>query len=301
LADGKDGYLYGTTLQGGALGGGTLYKIRTDGSELTVLRNFREPEPNYSVLPDLIVANPDRPVWLHSWYDKFLSHVDVASAPQAAGAWNSWNMLNQSLSGTLYRLGTYVDDPTDYRWNASIVALSPQALAIVSTAAKLVVLLLVSYAVWPPPGNQLPRHKEFLIAIRGSAIVLGMLLLSPMSSKQHFCVLVLPISVLVVDWLYFGRRQVVTIALALMIFFGMLAGKDVVGASIHKQLNAYGSLTWLTLVCLIACCEVARRARKTPERETQGQVGPQELPHHVQTTSHRIRANRLRSSAPRAG
>jgi len=56
LADGKDGYLYGTTLQGGALGGGTLYKISTDGSELTVLRNFREPEPNYSVLPDLIVA-----------------------------------------------------------------------------------------------------------------------------------------------------------------------------------------------------------------------------------------------------
>jgi len=223
-----------------------------------------------SALPDLLVANPDRPLWLQSWYDKFLSHLDAASAPQADGAWNSWNMLNQSLSGTLYRLGTHVEDASEFRWNAAIIALSPRMLGLVTLAAKLLVLALVSYAVWPSHYRHSTRAKEYLVAIQGAAVLLGMLLLSPMTSKQHFCVLVVPVFVLVIEWLYYGRKPVVGVALASLLVLGTLAGKDLVGASAHKQLGAYGSLTWMTFLCLVAICAVARGAgqRERAERST---------------------------------
>jgi len=255
-----------------------------------------------SLLPDVIIANPDRPLWVQSWYDKFLSHIDVANAPQAAGAWTSWNMLNQSLSGTLYRLGTYVDDPTELRWNTSLIALSPRALAIVSAAAKLLVLAAVSYAVWPSSSpNKSLRSREFMVALRGAAVLLGMLLLSPMSSKQHFCVLLVPITVLVLDWFYYGRRPIVTTALALLFTLGMLAGKDVVGASLHKQLNAYGSLTWLTLICLVACCDISRRARHMEHEDLASHSGARGLALYIHTPSpHRFRSNNERSTKPRS-
>jgi Glycosyltransferase family 87 len=213
-----------------------------------------------TLLPDLLVANPDHTLWVRSWYDKFLSHIDAANAPQVSGAWTSWNMLNQSLSGTLYRLGTHVDDATEMRWNAALVSLSPRSIALITAAVKVFVLALVSYAVWPTHfRHESPRSKAYLTALQGSAVLLGMLLLSPMSSKQHFCVLIVPISVLVIDWLYFERSPTVGFAIAILFVFGTLAGKDLVGTNAHKQLGAYGSLTWLTLISLIAICDVARR------------------------------------------
>src|SRR5207244_2633896 len=57
LADGKDGYLYGATLDGGVLGGGTLYKISTDGSEFNVLRDF---STTNGLLKDLTLGSDDR-------------------------------------------------------------------------------------------------------------------------------------------------------------------------------------------------------------------------------------------------
>ena len=43
LIQGRDGLLYGTSLDGGGSGGGTIFRIRTDGSGLTVLHRFSDP------------------------------------------------------------------------------------------------------------------------------------------------------------------------------------------------------------------------------------------------------------------
>src|SRR5579871_5646356 len=40
LIQGKNGDLYGTTPQGGAIGVGTVFKVKADGSHFTVLHSF---------------------------------------------------------------------------------------------------------------------------------------------------------------------------------------------------------------------------------------------------------------------
>ena len=64
-----------------------------------------------TLLPDLLDANPDGQPWVVSWYQRFVSKVDAISSPDAQGAWVSWNLLNQSLSGTMYRLFTPIAAP----------------------------------------------------------------------------------------------------------------------------------------------------------------------------------------------
>ena len=45
LTDGRDGFLYGTTLGGGPNGGGVVYRLRPDGSGYQVLHAFPAPPP----------------------------------------------------------------------------------------------------------------------------------------------------------------------------------------------------------------------------------------------------------------
>ena len=88
--------------------------------------------------------------------------------------------------------------------------------------------------------------------MEGAAIMCAMLLLSPMSSKQHFCSLLVPIAFCVADYLYRRRSWYVAFALGLVFALGTLAAKDIIGRPLGNQLLAYGSLTICTLSCLLA-------------------------------------------------
>ena len=62
-----------------------------------------------TLLPDVLFPSPDG----HSVGRRLVRQVHIQSpgrcAPQAAGAWSSWNMLNQGLAATIYRLSTPVE------------------------------------------------------------------------------------------------------------------------------------------------------------------------------------------------
>jgi hypothetical protein len=179
--------------------------------------------------------------------------VDIGSAPDVAGSWNLWNPLNQSLPGTMYRLFTRVDDLPGTRWDVSLIGLSPAGLRIVTVGAELGVIGLLLFCASPARFRGASRQERAFAALgQGGAVLCGMLLLSPMSSVQHFCFLLAPISYCCVDFLYRRRDPWVGAGLGLLLCNALACG-DVIGGHAHRQLQAYGHLTWACLITMAMC------------------------------------------------
>jgi hypothetical protein len=79
-----------------------------------------------------------------------------------------------------------------------------------------------------------------------------------MSSVQHFCFLLAPISFLVADFVYRRRDRLVGAALAMFVVCNLTC-RDLVGGKIHVTLQAYGHLTWITLVSMAMTGYVLQR------------------------------------------
>ncbi|MBN2218410.1 MAG: DUF2029 domain-containing protein [Pirellulales bacterium] len=231
-----------------------------------------------TLLPDLFRRNPDSPVWVSSWYGRFVSKVGVADAPSAQGAWTKWNPLNQSLSGTIYRLGT-----PGLSQDVCLYTLSASQIRLFTLAAYLAVLAVVFWATSPRHLCGLdPAQRAFSVLGMGGTVFCGMLLLSPMSSKQHFCVLFTPLTFLIIDFLYRRRDPIVAAALAVCFVFGTF-GKDILGRELGTLSLCYGSLTLVTLVCLLTSCHVvvsrgrALSAERGAETERRNEPAPPKM------------------------
>jgi hypothetical protein len=210
-----------------------------------------------TLLPDVLCPRDDGGLWGVAWYQTFVSKVGVGAPADAAGAWTSWNLLNQSLSGTLYRLSYPV--PASVPEVSSVNLWSPTArtLKLVTLLLQLAVVGLVALVAWTGSRPSLPpEERRFRRLAEAAVVVCAMLLLSPMSSKQHFCVLVLPISVCLADFL-FRRRDPFVAAALLTVLIGVIGAKDLVGRPLGNLLLAYGALTFCTAACLLASCRVA--------------------------------------------
>jgi hypothetical protein len=220
-----------------------------------------------TLLPDLFFANSDGGLWVASWYEELASKVHAGSAPDAKGAWVSWNLLNQSLSGTMHRLFTPVAEETESRWNVCLYPLESRALGAITIGLKLAIVGFLLWIVWPGRRRGVsPSERTFRTLGQGAAVLCAMLLLSPMSSKQHFCMLFAPLSFCVVDFLYRRHDAIVGLTLVAFFVFGAVTGKDIVGTALHCQLAAYGSLTWCTVGCLMICGYIViRRSRADGE------------------------------------
>lgn len=211
-----------------------------------------------TVLPDIIELHARPTVMFWEWYTTFVSHVDVGSAPEVAGAWRRWNALNQSVSGTLYRLSTHVTRPSPWQWDVCIVPLDTRWQRALIHIAQLGILALVLASTWRGKG-QARRPDPTGALFMGSSVLCGMLLLSPMSSRQHFCSLLPAIFALMFEIVSTGPRPAIVVAVTLLAALGSLGGKDIVGAEIQQQMSAYGAYTWCALACLGACTGASRR------------------------------------------
>jgi Glycosyltransferase family 87 len=214
-----------------------------------------------TLLPDFVFPRGDGKAWWRAWYDVNLAGLEVGGTASAQGAWNSHSILNQSLSGTLVRLFTPVQvaDPSfvlGQPGKVLLTELSPGVFKAVSLAAQLGVLAVISFGIWRA-SRQVRDSADAVVAHRlvglgeVAAIVCGMVLLSPQSSKSHFCVWLFPVA-FVVDRLTRGRRDL----LALLLFaagaiIGLLA-KDVLGRQLGNQLLGFGNVTWATVLMLLA-------------------------------------------------
>lgn len=231
-----------------------------------------------TALPDLVLPQKNGERWAMSWYGSFVSKVGVGQAADAEGAWRSWNLLNQSLAGTVHRLTTPVSpaETEDDVFDVSVWSAGPRGTKALTLLGQLAVLGWLAFVTWEPKAQLPPADpstvhrppstdatRDFRRLGQGSAILCAMLLLSPMSSKQHFCALFLPIAWCTAHVLYRRRDRVVIAALAFVFLSTTLLVKDLVGRPLGNLALAYGSLTFATIACFAATGYVLLTDRPT--------------------------------------
>ena len=217
-------------------------------------------------LPDLLFPAQDHTSWTVSWYATFLKPIKPGETAVAIGAWYPWNQLNQSLAGTIYRLVTPFPDDNPDQSNVSVADLSPAALKYLTVASQLAAGLWLLWVTRPGLTRGLPDgERTFRRLGEGAALVTAMTLLSPTSIKTHFCVLLLPITFCLADFLYRRRDWLTGAALVVVFVLGSLTVKGLLGRTAGNWVLASGSVTWCTLAVYAATGRVLlQRARTHP-------------------------------------
>ena len=204
-----------------------------------------------TLLPDMVFPNREGEPWAMCWYENFVSKVNVGASPEAGGAWARWDILNQSLPGTLYRLTSRPQNTSQI--NVCIMPLGESQLRILTLVLEALIVVMIGIAAWPRKNDsRIADHRSLVTLGQFGAVLCGMLLLSPMSSKHHFCTLVVPIAFCVVYVLYHRRDAIVIAGLVCVFCMGTLGAKDLIGDEIGDWLQACGSLAICSLACLIA-------------------------------------------------
>jgi hypothetical protein len=220
-------------------------------------------------LPDLVLPRSDGASWAVRWYEVNLKGLSVGGTADAEGAWNPHSVLNQSLSGTLTRLcsepanaGAFVVT------GVALCNLHDDALKVVRIAGSAFVLLTIAWGVLraravlkASPDPVAARRTLGLGEV--ALIACGMVLLSPQSSKAHFCVLLLP-AAFCMRRLLASRDWLLILLLLAAFVLGPLSVKDLLGRDLGNVLLAYGSVTWCTVLLLLATVRGLRLERPQP-------------------------------------
>ena len=218
-----------------------------------------------SLAPDALHPDPDGGPWIATWAERFVLKVPLGGAPDVEEAWERWNPLNQSLAGTVARL---TSDPRPDRPKHVPVTLwraPPAAARALTLAAQAAVLLWLAWCAWrpadrdrpaapftdaaAPPGGLTPGLR---CLAELSLILCGMLLLSPMSSTQHFCFL-LPGIAVVAARAVLAPGDIWNGAAAVgLLVWGTLPAKDLIGDAACEIVRTAGGHTACTLIVLLA-------------------------------------------------
>jgi len=207
-----------------------------------------------NLLPDLVHRPPDGGLWLGHWYHQLvqpLSHVDTDQ-----GAWQSANIFNQSIAGFYNRIVCDADG------NRMVSATKLKTLIY---GTDMVVALLVALALGRPlrrPADDSPTRR----ALECSAVLMAILLFSPMSSKPHFCVMLLP-GMLLARRAVCDKDMLAAVALAVCIMSVDLLDRNILsvilGPSIGPRIGQwamwYGSVSFGALVLGLGCMAAMRR------------------------------------------
>lgn len=228
-----------------------------------------------TLLPDYLFPRADGLAWWRSWYDINLAGLKLGGTAEAAGAWNSHSVLNQGLSGATRRLFTAVEVPDGNfvvgdKGHVLLFEMSATMTKVVTLLLSGVVLGLISMCVVyakravRAAGDGMAAAQRTLGLGEVGAFACGMVLLSPQSSKSHFCVWLFPVA-FVVNYLTRHRRDAIAIMLfAVALVLGMLS-KGMLGRSMANVVLAYGSVAWSTFFLLLAtarCLQIAARPAK---------------------------------------
>ena len=223
-----------------------------------------------TLLPDVVCPRRDGRLWASAWVGVFVTKVEVGGAVTRGGrVWDPSSVLNQGLAGSIYRLCTPVEpDPNRKKgmtFDGSVVSLGSTARKAVTLVAQLMVLAALALALWPKRARGL-TDAEFAWRRWGEAgaVACGMVLLSPMSSKSHFSILVLPVSYLLAHFLYVRRDLGVLACLVTIFVTGVGTSRFFLGKEPAKWVLAYGPVTWCAVATLAGVVYLLVRVRPDP-------------------------------------
>jgi hypothetical protein len=121
-------------------------------------------------------------------------------------------------------------------------------------SARIAILGILIWALYKPVKTPIVMRRF----CEGSLLVCGMLLLSPMSSKAHFFLLVLPATVIIRYYIWERRDRLILAILIIMFIYGSLSAKDIIGTKAGHAVLATGSVTWCTLLAMLGTWRVMR-------------------------------------------
>jgi len=205
-----------------------------------------------NLLPELVASPPEGGTWTGEWLTRF-----VLSSQQlniAAGTWGSAIEYNQSLMGTLQRLISTVPGfmapnglVTEWPWLPAQVV---RGLGYLLMASAITVSLAASWRSRRAGPSSDDRPGRF--AWEFSIVLTLMLLMSPMSSRAHFGILILPAFCLARAWLT-TRDRVCAVILAAVVPLTLVANKDPVGAFVYDAFLWVGATTFSAILLWIGC------------------------------------------------
>jgi hypothetical protein len=205
-----------------------------------------------NLLPNLVSASPSGRLWVEDYVTRFLR--PLAAPDHVVGTWNSDVMYNQSLAGAAQRW--FAGDPADPTNPAVLRA------GVVGLEAVLCLLVL---AVCGRPFRQSIHVSNGGIPVETaeySIVLMLMLLLSPMSSKAHFGVLIIPGFLLARSALQTGSR-LQWASLLLAVALAVMSNKDPLGEDLYTLTLWYGTAMWQTLALLVGNLAVIQQSRNT--------------------------------------
>jgi hypothetical protein len=190
--------------------------------------------------------------------------------------------LNQSLAGTVHRLTTTAP-PTRAKLNVAVLPIERGHVKYVTLGLDCLVLAFCAWLSWPRKSLIQRDHDQGLISLGYiSAVLCGMLLLSPMSSTYHFCLLLPPIAFLATYWMFCDRDWIVAGTLISQLLISSIGG-DLFGSLADLTLAA-GLYTFDAALLLAACGYVLawRMPRVDQSQSIQPKLAPLESPTAVQ-------------------
>jgi len=199
-----------------------------------------------SLLPDLLL--PPKASWhLTTWLN------EVALGPFRSNVsfikndfWTGGNPLNQSLRGVLARVIDELDQPQQFA----------MVLRIVIGLYVLCVGLLMLKSL---------RH-DWLIPADGALLVISMLLLSPVTSKSHLVVLMLPYTILAAALVRDrSTRTTNAIVLAASFLLATASSGDLAGQQLSIWNYQYSLMTWGILVLIVQLGVLIWSAQRKPQ------------------------------------
>ncbi len=204
------------------------------------------------LLPDLLSAlRGMRNDYLESWIAQIAGPALMPGGHSPRFFWHTWmgqTIDNLSLRGVISRL---VREP--------MLGLDARAVLIAAYAAVMAVIALLM--LWSP------RHDR-MVAADGAVLMIGMLALSPITSRYHFIVLMLPYAVVVAASVCETRMRALNIFM-LVASFILVTGtsNDVTGQKLAEFAHAHGFMLWGALILLIPLGVMVLRSRSQPVGE----------------------------------
>jgi hypothetical protein len=179
------------------------------------------------------------------------------------GTWYSDAVFNQSLSGAAYRwfATRYTSTDTGIQVGKRSDAWQPSTVKAIVYATELVLLLAAAWAIgWRRDRRSMDPNRE---PLEYGLVLTLMLLLSPMSSKPHFCILILPAFCIARRALQ-ERRHWARTVLALVFIAGFIGTKGVWGADQSVIALWYGNVMCSAALLFVGCWVMLARPQATP-------------------------------------
>jgi hypothetical protein len=206
------------------------------------------------ILPDLLSAlKGSRSDYFENWIAQIVGPALTPGGHSTRFFWQGWmgqTLDNLSLRGVLNRL---VREP--------IAGIAPRHILIAAYVAVIAVIALLML--------RSPRRDKF-VAVDAAILMIGMLALSPITSRYHFIILMLPYAVVIAASVCDGGIRTLgiwTLAASFILVTG--TSNDVTGQALAEFSHAHGFMLIGSLILLVPLAAIIRsghrRLRPTEE------------------------------------